>query len=137
MTGTAFFLKCSGKNYILLIILFFCIYQPSFALSDTIVVEKKPIATNEYFTPGKFDYISTFNQKYLANNFIFWSKSMKVGFGEVYNGTILSHYGGGFFRPLAFTTSKNDLIVGANYYRPDFLHTFWDVQGEFRHEFGL
>jgi hypothetical protein len=110
----------------------------SHAASDTTAQKRSnPFAT--YFKPAKLDLITVFQEKSTAANFMFWSQSLKAGFGTLYSGqsTGVAHYGGGWFRPLAFTKYPGDLIVAANYSMPTPSNAFWDVQSEFRLPFGF
>ncbi len=117
--------------------LFLAVAQFAFATTDTTGVEKPP-PFKRYFAPAKVDFLFTYKEKYLGGNFFFWSKSVKAGFGTVFTGTgDVAHYGGGFIRPLSYTKYKGDMIIGVNYSMPAADVTFWDVQAEHRHQFGL
>lgn len=116
-------------------LILFMAFHGAFANADTASVAPKPFA--KYFVPAKVDVLSMFKEKYSNSNFFFWSKSLKMGFGFVFNDAAFTHYGGLWFRPLSFTKYKGDLIIGANYTMPSATLRQYDIQIEHRHEFGL
>jgi hypothetical protein len=128
-----------GKHIVLRFIalaVFFSLAQRSLAAADSTASEPiRPYV--KYFNPSKVDVLVTFKEKYSNSNFFFWSKSLKMGFGYVFNDLAASHYGGAWFRPLSFTKYKGDLIIGANYSMPTPVGKFYDIQIEHRHAFGL
>lgn len=124
---------------LLMMVLLCMVVRPRADATDSawLSLDRGLSSSNVWLNPGKVDLLYKHLRDEARYNAFAWTPGFKGGYGwldpDLGSGT---HYGGGYFRPLAAQPTYGDLIVGGLWVN-NRARTDWEFQGEYRFPFGL
>lgn len=89
-----------------------------------------------WMAPGKFDFLGRHKNTQDDLNLIWWTPSVKAGFGQTGISKAYTRYAGAFVRPFSGKRRRGDLLIGNQYVWTPTTNS-WELQGEYRFPKGI